>query len=332
MTFRIVSYNILVPVFGENPEGYPKCQPKYLATNYRWNMIQIQLEQEIVQHKNTIICLQELSLTLLGEVELFFRRMNYSLFHHLYGSRRMDYMGVGIAIPISMQLNLIRYINIGDHIHSIGKVREEKNSLSTSISSTGESATDNSVKSTSDPWTTAMDRANTLTCIQVIIDSKPVYIGTYHMPNKYKDHDVMAIHSSLVKDLMFELAAGKEFILAGDFNFEPFTTWYKALTDKEYSCSNVPKSIKYDIPYQPNTEQKLKSAYKEKNGMDPVYTVCVDLPSVPNYHNTVDYIFFYGHLTVENVLELPDQPASDSYPDEKHPSDHLMIAATFKFV
>ncbi len=62
MTVRIVSYNLLVPIYADQPEYYTKCQPKYLKTDYRWNLIQVQLEREIVHHENTIICLQELSL------------------------------------------------------------------------------------------------------------------------------------------------------------------------------------------------------------------------------------------------------------------------------
>ncbi|CAF3917607.1 unnamed protein product, partial [Rotaria sp. Silwood1] len=119
MTVRIVSYNILVPIYGNCPDHYYKCRPEFLQTDYRWNLIQSHLEHEIVHHENTIICLQELSLTLLPKLELFFRRLNYTFFHNLYGPRREDYMGVGIAIPVSMQLNSISYIKIGDHIRSI---------------------------------------------------------------------------------------------------------------------------------------------------------------------------------------------------------------------
>ena len=114
-----------------DPSIITKCQPQFLKTDYRWNLIQSQLEQEIVHHENTIICLQELSLPLLPKLELFFRRLNYSFFHNLYGQRRNDYMGVGIAIPVSMQLNSISMIKIGDHIRSISKPRENKSNLLT---------------------------------------------------------------------------------------------------------------------------------------------------------------------------------------------------------
>ncbi|CAF4353877.1 unnamed protein product, partial [Rotaria magnacalcarata] len=31
-----------------------------------------------------------------------------------------------------------------------------------------------------------------------------------------------------------------------------------------------------------------------------------------------------------NVVQLPNYPDSESYPDATHPSDHLIIAATFR--
>jgi endonuclease/exonuclease/phosphatase family metal-dependent hydrolase len=278
-------------------------------------LIEAQLEEEIVHHENTIICLQELSLPMLPKLELLFRRLNYSFFHHLYGNRGNDYMGVGMAIPVSMQLNFISFIKIGDHIRSISKRRKEMTDI---------------FQLEFDPWELAMDRANTLICLQLALDGKTLYVGNYHMPCLYEDPDAMAIHSSLVKDLMFQLAAGQNFILAGDFNIKPTDICYQALTEKGYIDINYPKSNNYDISYQPNTEQVLKSAYREKNGSEPVYTDFSHTLNSPNFCATLDYIFFVGDLTVEKVLELPDNPIGESYPDATHPSDHLMIAATFR--
>ncbi|CAF1068379.1 unnamed protein product [Rotaria sp. Silwood1] len=186
------------------------------------------------------------------------------------------------------------------------------------------------IQPTCDPWKTAMARANTLIYLQVVIDSKPLCIATYHMPCLYKEPDVMAIHSSIVKDLMFQLAAGQDFILAGDFNIKPRDLCYQLLTEKGDAKYNLPKSNTYEISYRPNHEQVLKSAYREKNGTEPVYTDFSHTPHSPNFCETLDYIFFNGSLTVEKVLELPDHPTGESYPDETHPSDHLMIAATFQ--
>ncbi|CAF5036453.1 unnamed protein product [Rotaria magnacalcarata] len=106
MTVRVVSYNILVPIYADRPEIYSKCRPEFLKTDYRWNLIRFQLEQEVQRHENTIICLQELSLTLLPALELVFRQWNYTLFHHLYGGRYNDCMGIELEILYTRSVNL----------------------------------------------------------------------------------------------------------------------------------------------------------------------------------------------------------------------------------
>ncbi|UJR12068.1 hypothetical protein I4U23_016246 [Adineta vaga] len=325
MSVRIVSYNIFAPVYAVRPKHYFKCQPQFLKTDYRWNLIQNQLEQEIVNHENTIICLQEVSLILVPELELFFRRLNYSFFHNLFGQMRNDYMGgIGMAIPNSMQLNSMSIVKIEDRIRSMIKPRVER---SVDLITENQS---NTTLLPSDPWEIAMATPHTFICLQLVINNKQLSVGTYHMPCLYKEPDVMLIHSSVLKDLMFEFAAdGQNFILAGDFNFKPRDICYKFLVEKNYINDNLPKSTTYEILYQPNTKQKIKSAYFEMNGAEPNYTDFSHKFNSEQFRETLDYIFFNGDLKVDNVLQLLDCPTSESYPDETHPSDHLMIAATF---
>jgi exonuclease III len=332
MTVRVVSYNLLVPIYGDRPEYYYKCQPQYLKTDHRWNLIQSELEQEIVRHENTIICMQEVCLGFLPKLELFFRRLNYTFFHNLYGTRGDNYMGVGMAIPVSMQLKSISFIKVGDHIRSINKPREKEINLFTRGWDLYQYVMNKFTQPASDPWQIAMTKSNTLICLQVVIDGKVLCIGTYHMPCQFKNPDVMAVHSSTVKDLMFQLAAGKNVILAGDFNIKPSDACYNVLTERGDGGYKLPESSIYEISYRSNTEQLLKSAYREKNGTEPAYTNFCAVPGTPTFCATLDYILFSGTLTIEKVLELPDHPTGESYPDETHPSDHLMIAASFRLV
>ncbi|CAF2977608.1 unnamed protein product [Rotaria sp. Silwood2] len=135
----------------------------------------------------------------------------------------------------------------------------------------------------------------------------------------------------MVKDMMFRLANGQNMILTGDFNIKPWKTSYRAILERGFIRGRLPLSSIYSIHYHPNTEQVLKSAYLEKNGSEPAFTAFSSTPNSPDFCATTDYIFFAGHLTVDKVLPLPSYPNSESYPDAKHPSDHLMIAATFRF-
>ncbi|CAF2156555.1 unnamed protein product [Rotaria magnacalcarata] len=221
MSIRIVSYNLLAPTLGDRPEIYRKCEPQFLKTDYRWNLIQSQLKQEINHHDNTIICLQEICLEFLPKLDLFFRESNYSFFQSLYGSRDTDYLGVGTAIPISMQLKSISYTRIGDYMRSMSKQRETKNGLFAWGQQWWQFLMSKFVEPFKDTWDLAMSQTNTLICLQVIIDHKTVYVANYHMPCLYLIPDLMQMHASVVKDRMFKLAAGQNFILSGDFNLKP---------------------------------------------------------------------------------------------------------------
>ena len=137
----------------------------------------------------------------------------------------------------------------------------------------------------------------------------------------------------MAKDLMFQMVADHPFILTGDFNFKPSEIPYRGMTEKGY-LNNVqlPDSNQYKVSYQPSGEQILKSAYYEKNGTEPKYTNFVSTSKTSNFCATLDYIFFAGNLCVNDVLNLSDNPMGESYPDETHPSDHLMIAASFRLL
>lgn len=179
MTVRIVSYNLLVPIFADQPHYYTKTQREFLQTDYRWNLIQAHLEQEIVHHENTILCLQEVSLSMLPKLDLFLRQLNYSFFHDLYGGRYGDYMGVGIAVPVAMQLNSISYIKIGDHIRSISKRRENQTNIFFTWGwNLYQFALSKFMEPARDPWEISMARSNTLICLQVVINGKQLCVGT----------------------------------------------------------------------------------------------------------------------------------------------------------
>lgn len=75
--------------------------------------------------------------------------------------------------------------------------------------------------------------------------------------------------------------------------------------------------------------RKIRRQASYKQNTSGLCTNFFDTPLSPNFCETLDYIFFHGQLMVEEILELPDQPIGESYPDETHPSDHMMIAATF---
>ncbi|UJR17065.1 hypothetical protein I4U23_003962 [Adineta vaga] len=332
MAVRLVTYNILVPALAEEPGYYIESRPEYLRIDYRWKLIKSQLEKEIRSHKNTIICLQEVSNTLLPTLQSFFQQMNYKLFESLYGNHYNDYMGVAVAIPNTMSLIYQNTINIGDYIRSTIQSADKDPRASAWWTNLKDSFTKKIKRNSDDPWKKSMSLENTLVCVGVLVYGKPLFIGTYHMPCLFMIPDVMVIHSSAVKDLMFQLADGRPFILAGDFNLKPNDISYRVLTHRGYAQNIVlPKVGDHGITCPFNTHQILRSAYREKNGREPNYTNFASTRKSPSFRATLDYIFFAGNLIVHDVLKLPNHPTGKSYPDRTHPSDHLLLAASFRF-
>ncbi|CAF3461823.1 unnamed protein product [Rotaria socialis] len=328
MSVHVVSYNLLVPILAEEPGYFYKCHPKYIDRNYRLGFIQSELQREISRHKNAIICLQELCRTTIPLFNEFFRQQNYRLIHKSYGEKFNDYMGVGIAIPNSMRSASAAFIKVSDKIKA--RLSQKATDSLSILSRFRQYLRDKSSRGTSDPWDIAMNKKNILIFIRVMIHGVPLCIGTYHMPCLYKFPDVMLIHATMVKDLMFELARGDNMILAGDFNMQPTANCYRAITELGCTSCQLPRSKIYEVYYRPDANHILRSAYVEKNGIEPPFTAFSSTPNSPDFCATMDYIFFYGRLLVNNVLRLPNYPDSESYPDATHPSDHLMIAATFR--
>ncbi|CAF2027448.1 unnamed protein product [Rotaria magnacalcarata] len=330
MSVHVVSYNLLVPILAEQPEYFYKCHPKYIDRNYRLRLIKSELQQEITQHNNTIICLQELCRTTVPLLKKFFHPHNYYLIHECYGEEFNDYMGVGIAIPNWMKPTSVKVITVGDEIRA--RLSERRADSCAIWSIFRQRSRDKSLHAASDPWDNAMKKKNILIFIRVMIHGIPLCIGTYHMPCLYRNPDVMMIHASMVKDLVLDLAKGQNMILAGDYNMKPTDSYYRAITERGYAYGHLPKSRMYEVHYQSDRNRALRSAYAEKNGTEPRFTTFSSTPNNPDFCATLDYIFFNGRLAVDTVLPLPNHLTSKSYPDATHPSDHLMIAATFQFV
>ena len=331
MDVRIVTYNLLVPIFAEQPGYYRHCQPEFLETDYRWKLIQSQLEEEIRSNQNTIICLQEVSRTLIPMLKSFFHRVNYTLFDRLYGDRRNDFMGVGLAVPKSMRVTSENSVNVGDYLRSLFQSRQKSSILNAWWNHLKDVVVGKPDTAQNDTWEIAMSTSNMLLCVGVLIHGRNLIIGTYHMPCRFDIPGVMVMHASAVKDLMFHLADGHPFVLAGDFNTKPNDIAYRVVTKRDFAQNLTLPEGGYNRGSSIfKTHQLLRSAYREENGAEPNYTNFAATRQSPTFCATLDYIFFNGRLRVDHVLRLPEHPTGKSYPDRTHPSDHLMIAATLR--
>ncbi|UJR13844.1 hypothetical protein I4U23_000855 [Adineta vaga] len=334
MSVRIVTYNLLVPIFAEAIGNYVESRPKYLKTEYRWKLIRSLLEQEIHYHQNTIICLQEVSNTLLSTLQTFFHQMNYKFFENLYGNERNDYMGVALAVPANIPIIYKNEVRIGEHLRLTIRSFDRSSNSSAWWEIFKNSIMKNIKDQSVNIWERAMSLKNVLICVGIMIHRRPLFVGTYHMPNLFREQSIMIIHASAAKDLMFQIASGRPFVLAGDFNMKPTDSVYRAITHRDNVEDRVlPRVGNHEVIYRFNKQQVLRSAYRERNKKEPNYTNFATTGEASNnFCGTLDYIFSAGNLTVHDVLQLPSHPTGKSYPDRTHPSDHLMLAATLQLV
>ena len=197
-------------------------------------------------------------------------------------------------------------------------------------------------------------------------------ISNYHMPCAFYAPPVMNIHAEMVSKKVQDIAAeswksicgdkvtgengnsmGKTktipYILAGDFNILPDSPHYKLLTTGELDKS--------DATYPPSKHGEnwtiqclpMDSAYAMKDTAEPEFTNYAHCREDPDpFIGTLDYIFLSQKECTSNsdgenkagewwkvnfVQNLPSKDDSGGpFPNEKEPSDHLLIAADLELV
>lgn len=267
----------------------------------------------------------------------------------LMGSYLNTYVKTLVEHPVVNQVKKIVTDNVQQQIQKYAN-----NTSITRVDNLNPSSNDQAVY---DAWEVSMNKANSLIFVHLQLDNnKQICVGNYHMPCDFKRLDVMIIHASFVKDTMFELSGGNSFVLAGDFNIKPHDIMYPMLT-QGIDCTYILKASNgYDVRWKPNYRNVLKSAYFEKNRVEPKFTNYATTKNVSSFCETLDYIFYWNanvgsngdgnvgnnnvinnvdnngaNLNVIGVLELQNEINGDcaSFPDKTHPSDHIMIGAIF---
>lgn len=324
---RLTTYNILSTEYAE-PSFYHKCNPVHLETSYRWGKLMEKLINEIKYE--AIICLQEVSLNWSSLLYPFFNENNYYVIFDPYGKMKSNFMGLMIAIPTKYKLKQTKFICIGNEL---GKITT---SLTTSISLT-------------DYWNIAINRDNRLMFIKLEINKKIFCVANYHMPCVQDTDVVIGAHAALIIQYCEQLSDGSPFIITGDFNIKPDNQIYKKMCytydDNDNNDNKKQQQISFSdiIGDQPNyfinwipiISKKLKSAYYEKYGTEPLYTHYSFTKTTEPFCATLDYIFYSDipNFKLDNVVELPKTiPESLSFPDKNEPSDHLPVSCTFKYV
>ena len=301
----------------------------------------------------SIICLQELSTLWTSKLHTYFYKNDYYLVTGLYGNKFNGYMGVGIAIPKKLYnindiiINRIAdtYIDENSNVkkyddnksnNTSGIFKSLKNQLkkiSLTIGSLVGIGKNNVTKEKLDPWYEANKKMNQMVILQLEKKKQnksnkdsTFYIGTYHMPCMFKLPAVMMIHCAASTQYIQKIANGKPYIYCGDFNIMPDSLMYKMLTSGKGNMTafNLLPYNKFKFEVEP-----LKSAYKEFNNIEPLYTNFAQTKGSSSlFKGTLDYIFISDEWKVQDVVKLPNEYPQAGLPSIDEPSDHILLGAT----
>lgn len=144
----------------------------------------------------------------------------------------------------------------------------------------------------------------------------------------------MTIHTALLGQFMSRIAKQDPYVLCGDMNFKPDSLCYdlmvKGQTDTahpEHAAGFPAKPHSDDTDFELTTAP-LRSAYKEALGAEPQFTNNAQVKQMEPFVECLDYIFVSPQWKVKGVLPLQAKSTlTHVFPDEKEPSDHVVIAA-----
>mmetsp|Transcript_15167 Transcript_15167/g.18393 ORF Transcript_15167/g.18393 Transcript_15167/m.18393 type:complete len:375 (-) Transcript_15167:1061-2185(-) len=353
---RVVTYNVLSQKLC-SPEQMYKCDPKDLVPETRFENLISKVSTEV--KKGSILTFQEVSQTWAGKLHCYFSANNYCFVVRLYGGKHSDYMGVGIAVPMEKYtIENVDIQRISDTVKWPRKPEPTRSRLALTlqpitdyllavasplISIAGyvpgiwkEEKSDNT-------FDFSMKRYNGSVSVELKERSNsdealPFWVSTYHMPCAFWNQKIMMIHAALAVSHAQKLAGESPLIFTGDFNLKPGDAAYELITNGEIDTSRdeypQPPAYAPDFQVIPRIK-KMRSAYKEKTGSEPVFTnynwskpwnsSMKDEPFI----GCLDYIFLSKHFDVCSVRPLyaSVEESNGPFPTGKEPSDHLMLAA-----
>lgn len=351
---RVASYNVLSSKLCE-PGYFVKCAKENLDPPTRLKRVQALLEQET--KKKAVVCLQEVSREWSGDLHAFFAKRGYQFTTGLYGNPFNGYMGVAVAWPQDKyELINVDCARLSDDVQEARKkwerpvevtgIRKFASNLKKRVGNALTALTSSLEyeRPPFDGWKEARKKHNVL----VTATLKPKHgeafcVGTYHMPCLFGSVDkerVMVIHAALAARRVQQVAAGKPYVLCGDFNVKPYDACYQMLTQGslsgEFNDYN-PTKPEGDVvanTFAATVTPPLESAYVLANGKEPDFTnfaytknMGADMDA---FVETLDYVFLGPGWRVNGVLETVPAGAIDRskpYPTLEQPSDHCMIAA-----
>lgn len=345
---RVVSYNVLSSHLA-SPSYFSTLDPEHLYADKRLPLVLKKLDEEISSSKSSVVvCLQEVSNDWAAAFHTWFANRGYHLVTGLYGKKFNGYMGIAVAYPIqdfeTVDVDISRLADkrVG------GWPRAPDPTLTDSVLATIKPFWSVPLgmvglykKPKEDHWSMSQRRFNILltTTLRDKQSGRTFCVGNYHMPCAFYMPMAMTIHSEMaakhVQDIATAAASKDDsssssvpYILCGDWNIKPDSATYKMLTtgklDAEDETFPTPKhGMEWSV-----TAASMRSAYADKDGMEPDFTNYARIKENDPFIDTLDYIFLSPEWKVQSTKSIVNRSiANGPFPNAKEPSDHVMIRA-----
>jgi 2',5'-phosphodiesterase len=336
LNVRIVSYNLLSSHLSQESH-FVTCSREALTK--RGPRLLAKLDEQIAQHPNSVLCLQEVSQTWAGQLHTHLAQRRHHLVTAFYGERFNGHMGVATSYPIDLFDLVDCTIRTVSESRDLYKAPAEPSRLVRAlrwflwlITLQWLVALVFTPKTSRDPYEYAMARKNVVIVLRLRCraTSREFVAATYHMPCAYLHPPMMSLHASLVLQFVAKQAGSAPYVLAGDFNFNPSNDQYTLYTTGSIEEGRVgrpppppPIAGNWTLDVTP-----VRSAYAVAGG-EPLFTNWSHVKDEPEFRKTLDYVWISKQWSVGAVH--PIAVSEGPLPTLQEPSDHLLIAASLSF-
>lgn len=295
---NVITYNILADCY---TTGFKNASPEAVNPAKRFELVKNKLLPYI--EKNTVILLQEVTVTQGNKLLVFFEEQEYTLIMHNYGSHWNDYMGVAIAFPKIFVLERVDRCRIGSLVNRPVK---KKQSICTKLADLCRYGSSNP---TDDKLVeVAYQRSNFGIAILLNMKGHKYWFATYHFPCAFKTPKVMDSHAKACLKWLhgLQMKGSTDIIFGCDMNSTPGSPVYKSFSDH------------------------LTSAYASYYHNEPKATNVSVTERCGYFSGCLDYIWITDKIQVDTVDKIPD--IIEEMPNEHEPSDHVLLAAKFVLI
>jgi endonuclease/exonuclease/phosphatase family metal-dependent hydrolase len=298
---NIATYNIL-SIELANKNYYINTNTKYLQPDFRYQSLQNKLLKKI--NNNTILCLQEVCYDWLEKLIMFFNSHHYQYQYTQFKCQK-GYVGLMTAYPQQYQLDAVKMIHIGHYIEKrIQRISDH-------------------LLDKDDVWFKSIIKHNIMLCLKLTYNTDRFSVFNYHMPQSHQCQSLGLLHLISCTQLINKFANNTKYIFAGDFNFQPNSILYEAITKGGQYQKQIKTSTNYDTS---QFNCKIATPLIDSYHNQLLYTNYVHTDRDP-WYGCIDYIFLSRGWIDKKVDDVINDFSQGPFPDEHESSDHIMIGA-----